>query len=162
MAKVIRPPSAKSHSSRSWQESPMQTFGSHWPSIRFATPSLKLNFTAKSCVHLHHPMTLADSSLLSLTPIECGNREVSNNWVNKVCRFLLTCAWIIPLQHRQSWSWNAWIIWLWLATTATWHFKKKKKKNSVAPSCDPPDGLHSSKALPKVPVQNRILLLFLV
>lgn len=70
----------------------MQTFGSHSPIIRFVTPSLKLNFTEKTCVHLHHLMMLADSSLLSLTPMECGNRGVSNNWVNKVCQFLLTCA----------------------------------------------------------------------
>lgn len=31
-----------------------------------------------------------------LTLIECGNRGVSNNWVNKVCQFPLTPVWIIP------------------------------------------------------------------
>lgn len=46
----------------------------------------------------HHLMTLADSSLLSLTMIKCGNREMSNNWVNKVRQFPLTFVWIISLQ----------------------------------------------------------------
>lgn len=68
----------------------MQTFGNHLLIIRFMTHSLIVNFTEPAGVHLHHLMTLADSSLLSLTMIECGNREVSNNWVNKVCQFPLT------------------------------------------------------------------------
>lgn len=90
-----------------------QTFGSHLPIIRFATHSLIFDFTETTCVHLHHLMTLADSSLLSLTLIECGNREVSNNWVNKVCQLPLRPAWIISLQQSQTRLWKAWIIWLW-------------------------------------------------
>lgn len=62
----------------------MQTFGSHLLIIWLVTHSLIVNFTEPARVHLHHLMTLADLSLLSLTMIECSNREVSNNWVNKV------------------------------------------------------------------------------
>lgn len=99
----------------------MQTFGSHLLIIRFVTHSLIVNFTEAAGVRLHHLMTLADSSLLSLTMIEWGNTEVSNNWVNKVCQFPLTLVWIISLQRSQMWWYDAWNIWLWSAATATWH-----------------------------------------
>lgn len=58
------------------------------------THSLIVDFTEPAGVRLHHLMTLADRSLLSLTMIERGNRGVSNNWVNKVRR--------LPLNSRLN------------------------------------------------------------